>query len=228
MPPLTRGAAGPNHAGLAAAVSAACAALKAADGARAAEVGVRVVDAGVDDRDLDALAAIARGSATRWALRSAGRRSCWSGRITCSGRTAITPGSVASWAALSRAIRTLMPLYDDWYVATTVPPSAWMLLVSAFCGPLRAAFAASFSAFDSFLPAASCCTATGSPGELEHDIHRLLAEADGRRRRSEQHRAIGHGLWTHGTGVRRRQRTEHHCHRGKRASRFESHEFSLH
>ena len=85
------------------------------------------------------------------------------GRMSCSGRTATTPGSVASWAALSRAIRTLMPLYDDWYVATTVPPSASMLLLSAFCGLLSAALAASFSAFESFRPAVSCWTATGSP-----------------------------------------------------------------
>ena len=64
--------------------------------------------------------------------------------------------------------------------------------------------------------------------ELHHNIYGVLAETDRRPCGRDQGRAIGHGLRAHGAGVRRRERTEHHCHCGKRTSRFESHEFSLH
>jgi hypothetical protein len=74
---------------------------------------VRVVDAGVDDGNLDVLAVQAEVLQTEGALIS-GTPLVFDGLMSCSRRTPTTPFNDASAGALSRAIRTLMPLYDDW------------------------------------------------------------------------------------------------------------------
>ena len=197
MPPLTRGAAGPNNAGIRRRGIRSERCVVSGHGARAAEVRVRVVDAGVDHGDLDVLAVQARGSATRWARRSAGCRSCCVGRISCSGRTATTPGNAASAAALSRAIRTLMPLYDDWYVLTTVPPSASILLLSAFLRILERILGRVLLGLAELAAGGFLLDRYGIAAHLHDDIDGLLAKTDRRERRSDEGRAVRYRLRTH-------------------------------